>query len=293
MERTCREVPDFLTFYQKLERSFSVAGYSQSTLTNYPRCLAQLAQHYNTNPLLLDEEQVLDYLHYLKQQKKTPSESLFKHTVYGLRYAYRMEGMKAKRVVLPSLERPKKLPTVLSKEEMRTLLITPKLLRHRLILGILYGCGLRCFELRNLHIKDVDFDRMMVHIRKGKGRKDRYLPLSKHLARGLKTYLKNENPHQWLFNGKDPEGKKVPLSERGVQWVVRQTRKSAGLQKEVTTHTLRHTFATHLLEDGLDIVSIKELLGHAHLETTLIYLHVSQMGRRKPFSPMDTLYPDK
>lgn len=252
-----------------------------------------MAQYFNTNPLHLDEEQVLDYLHYLKQQKKTPSESLFKHTVYGLRYAYRMEGMKAKRVVLPSLERPKTLPVVLSKEEMRRLLLAPKLIRHRLIIGMLYGCGLRCFELCRLHISDVDFDRLAVHVRRGKGRKDRYLPLSKHMARGLKVYLNNEHPIQWLFNGQNEDGQKMPLSQKGVWWIVSDARKKAKLDKEVTTHTLRHTFATHLLEDGLDIVSIKELLGHAHIETTLVYLHVSQMGRRKPFSPLDTLYPDK
>lgn len=252
-----------------------------------------MAQYFNMNPVLLDEEQVLDYLHYLKQQKKTPSESFFKHTVYGLRYVYRMEGLKEKRVILPSIEKPKDLPVILSKEEMRRLLLAPSLMRHRLIIGMLYGCGLRCFELCGLHIKDVDFDRLAVHVRRGKGRKDRYLPLSKHLARGLQIYLKNENPHQWLFNGKEEDGQKMPLSQKGIWWVVSHARKKAGLEKEVTTHMLRHTYATHLLEDGLDILSIKELLGHAHIETTLIYLHVSQMGRRKPFSPMDTLYPDK
>ena len=252
-----------------------------------------MAQHFNLNPILLDEEQVLDYLHYLKTQKKTPSESFFKHTVYGLRYAYRMEGLREKRVVLPALERPKKLPVVLSKEEVRRLLMAPKLLKHRLVLGLLYGCGLRCFELRGLMVKDVDFDRGMVHIRQGKGRKDRYVPLSKHLARGLMTYIHNDHPVRWLFNGNSAHGEIIAYSQRGVQWVVREARKAAGLQKDATAHTLRHTYATHLLEDGLDIVSIKELLGHAHLETTLVYLHVSQMGRRKPFSPLDTLYPDK
>lgn len=252
-----------------------------------------MALHFNTNPIELDDELVLDYLHHLKQQHNTPSASFFKHTVYGLRYAYRMEGMRDKRVILPSLERPKTLPVVLSKKEMRLLLKTPKLLKHRLVIGLLYSCGLRCFELRKLLIKDIDFDRETVHIRQGKGRKDRYVPLSKHLARGLSTYLEHENPHHWLFNGNNAEGKIVAYSQRGVQWVVREARKAAGLKKQVTAHTLRHTYATHLLEDGLDIVSIKELLGHAHLETTLIYLHVSQMGRRKPFSPLDTLYPDK
>ena len=111
---------------------------------------------------------MLDYLHYLKQQHKTPSESFFKHTVYGLRYAYRMEGLREKRVVLPALERPKKLPVVLSEEEVHRLLMAPKLLKHRLVLGLLYGCGLRCFELRRLLVKDIDFDRGMIHIRQGK-----------------------------------------------------------------------------------------------------------------------------
>lgn len=133
----------------------------------------------------------------------------------------------------------------------------------------------------------------MVLFISGKGRKDRYVPLSKHLCRGLRNYIDNEKPHRWLFNGNNADGEVVAYSQRGVQWVVREARKAASLNKEVTAHTLRHTYATHLLEDGLDIVSIKELLGHAHIETTLIYLHVSQMGRRKAFSPLDTLYPDK
>lgn len=97
----------------------AISGKTQSTLTNYSRCLAHMAQHFNMSPILLDEEQVLDYLHYLKQQHKTPSDSFFKYTVYGLRYAYRMEGMRGKRITLPTIERPKKLPVVLSKEEMR------------------------------------------------------------------------------------------------------------------------------------------------------------------------------
>jgi|TARA_B100000408_G_scaffold136716_1_gene127168 integrase len=106
--------------------------------------------HFNCSPLVLDEEQVLDYLQLLKSQHRTPSDSFFKHTVYGLRYAYRISGMKAMRVILPSIERPHKLPLVLSRSEVKQLLKTPKLLKHRLVLAMLYGCGLRCFELRSL-----------------------------------------------------------------------------------------------------------------------------------------------
>jgi len=198
--------------------------------------------------------------------------------------------MKEMRVVLPSIERPKKLPVVLSRSEVKQLLRTPKLLKHRLVLAMLYGCGLRCFELRNLQLKDLDFDRGMLHIRQGKGRKDRYVPLSEMQIRGLKKYIAAENPAIWCFTGNDREGKTVPLSAQGVQWIVKEARKHGGIKKEVTTHSLRHSYATHLLEMGLDIISVKDLLGHADIQTTLTYLHVAQLGRQKPFSPLDRLY---
>lgn len=249
--------------------------------------------HFKCNPLDLDEEQVLDYLHVLKSQHKTPSDSFFKHTVYGLRYAYRLYGLKDIRVMLPSIEGSKKLPVVLSRSEIKQLLKTPKLLKHRLILAMLYGCGLRCFELRNLQLKDLDFDRKMLHIRQGKGRKDRYVPLSELQIRGLKKYIAAENPSTWCFTGNDPQGNSRALSAAGVQWIVRETRKHSGIQKEITTHSLRHSYATHLLEMGLDIMSVKDLLGHADIQTTLTYLHVAQLGRQKSFSPLDRLYNKK
>jgi len=273
-----------------LKRSVELAGKSQSTLTNYARCLAHISLHFKCSPLDLDEEQILDYLHVLKSQYKTPSDSFFKHTVYGLRYAYRIFGMKEMRVMLPSIERPKKLPVVLSRSEVKQLLKTPKLLKHRLVLAMLYGCGLRCFELRNLQLKDLDFDRKMLHIRQGKGRKDRYVPLSEIQVRGLKKYIAAENPNIWCFNGNDRTGNPAQLSAMGVQWIVREARKHSGIKKEVTTHSLRHSYATHLLEMGLDIISVKDLLGHADIQTTLIYLHVAQLGRQKPFSPLERLY---
>ena len=194
------------------------------------------------------------------------------------------------RVILPSIERPKKLPVVLNRNEIRQLLGTPKLLKHRLVLAMLYGCGLRSFELRNLQRKDLDFDRKMLHVRQGKGRKDRYVPLSVMQIRGLKKYFLAENTVTWCFNGNGSEGEAVPLSSRGIQWIVREARKGSGIQKEITAHILRHSYATHLLEMGLDIMSVRDLLGHADIQTTLIYLHVAQSGRQKPFSPLDRLY---
>jgi integrase/recombinase XerD len=152
---------------------------------------------------------------------------------------------------------------------------------------LLYGCGLRCSEARGILLKDIDIDRGMLLVRQGKGSKDRYVPLGKLLARGISTYIESEAPQTWLFSGNDFDSR---YSQRGVQWAVKELAKKAGIKKEVHTHTLRHTYATHLLEEGLDIVSIKELLGHSHIETTMVYLHVAQSGRHKPFSPLDTLY---
>lgn len=283
-------MPGFGTLYGKLKRSVELSGKSQSTLTNYARCLSHIALHFKCSPLELDQEQVLDYLHELKSRHKTPSDSFFKHTVYGLRYLYRVYGLPGHRVSLPSIERPKKLPVVLSKQEVRLLLKTPKLHKHRLMLALLYGCGLRSMELRNLYIKDVDMDREQLHVRQGKGRKDRYVPLCGLLVRGIRKYLASERPVGWLFNGNDAQGRAVGLSANGVRWVVKQAGQRSGIRKQVTTHVLRHSYATHLLEMGMDIMTLKELLGHVDIQTTLVYLHVSRYGQGMAFGPLEKLY---
>lgn len=253
-----------------------------------------MALHFNCLPTQLDPDQLNDYLYLVKQEHNTPSDSYFKFTVYSLRFVFRMEGLRDKRIELPTLRGNKKLPVVLSKPEVKQLLSTPKLLKHRVLLATLYGCGLRCAEVRNLKLPDLDFDRRMLHVRQGKGGKDRYVPLSELLIRGLRKYIAAEAPQIWLFNGQVQESEQglvdTRYSQQGVQWVVRTARREAGIQKPVSTHTLRHTYATHLLEDGLDIISIKDLLGHESIQTTMVYLHVAQSGRRKPFSPLDTLY---
>jgi site-specific recombinase XerD len=288
VQRACANVKGFNALHKKLEKKIIVSGKSQSTLTNYMRCIAHVALYFKCLPTQLDTEQIEDYLLMVKKKNVTASESFFKHTVYGLRFLFRCEGLDDRAIRLPSIKRDKKLPVVLSRPEMKIMLRIPDLLKHRVLIAMLYGCGLRCHELRNLLIKDVDFNRNMIHIRQGKGRKDRYVPIGVLLSRGLKKYLEAERPVKWLFNGKDRhEG----FSPRGVQWVMREVYKKAGIQKQETVHTKRHTYATHLLEDGMDIVTIKELLGHAHIETTMIYLHVAQSGRQTPFSPLDKLYP--
>jgi len=273
-----------------MQRHVALLGKSTSTLNNYSRCLARMALHFNCNPLELDEEQVLDYLYHIKTQSRTPSSSYFKHTVYGLRFAYRAMGMPQKQVFLPKMQFPKKLPVVLSQREVKHLLKTPDLLKHRLVLALLYGCGLRRQELCNIKIQDADLDRKMLHIREGKGRKDRYVPLGENLSRGVKTYLAAEKPYIWLFNGKTNTGQLQQFTGSGVRWIVKESQRKSGIKKKVTSHTLRHSYATHLLEMGMDIITLKDLLGHVDIQTTLMYLHIAQLGREKAFSPLDRLY---
>ena len=199
-------------------------------------------------------------------------------------------GVSGHEVLLPRLKFSKKLPVVLSRQEVRLLLKAPDLLKHRLVLALLYGCGLRRFELLNIKIPDIDLDRKMLHIREGKGRKDRYVPLGDHLVRGIGSYLEADPPYVWLFNGKDNTGQLQQFSTTGVQWAIKEAAKKSGIKKHVTSHVLRHTYATHLLEMGMDIMTLKDLLGHSDIRTTLVYLHVAQLGRDKAFSPLDKLY---
>lgn len=292
MERAIETVPDFGTLSDKLTRSFAINNKAKSTLTNYQRCLAHLALHYKCSPEKLGKESINDYLYYCQNLHKTPSESFFKHTIFGLRAAYKVMGMEEMRIKLPQIKRQKSLPVVLSKTEVKNLIIAPKYLKHRLIIAMLYGCGLRSYELCNMRIADVDFDRKTVFVRKQKGHYDRYVPLSDLLARGLRKYLDTEHPLEFLFNSQvtDKDGKPRAMTTNGVRWVIKESRGKISGKKKITAHMLRHSFATHLLEDGLNIVSLKELLGHAFIETTMVYLHVANLGSSAKFSPLDTLY---
>ena len=272
----------------------SILGRSESTYRNYAQHVAAIALHFGKIPTELDVEQVQEYLYMLQKHSKTPSQTYFKHTVYGLRFMLKSEGLPYEFLHLPSIKHEKKLPTVLSKEEVWRLLKNCQLLKHKILIGLLYGCGLRCMEVRSVRLQDIDFDRLQLKVVQGKGKKDRYVPLSKHLIRGLKSYIEAEKPNTYLFNGQ-PIGRAggdfdSRYSARGVQWAVKQACKAAGISKDVCVHTLRHTFATHLLEDGLDIISLKNLLGHEDIETTMLYLQIAQLDTQKAFSPLDTLF---
>jgi site-specific recombinase XerD len=286
LAKACAEVQGFEELYRRLERRMHTQRRSDSTKKNYARHLAQIALHYNCLPTILADDQIEDYLEGLIL-KRPLSGSYFKHTVYSLRYLFRLEGLNDKRIQLPSIRNDKKLPIVLGREEVKSLMKHAEYLKHKLLIGLLYGCGLRCGEVRAIRLRDIDLSRAMLLVRKTKGNYDRYIPLGKLLVKGIEKQIESTGATDYLFTGSDYDSR---YSQRGVQWVIKSLCKKAGIRKEVNTHTLRHTYATHLLEDGLDIVSIKELLGHAHIETTMVYLHIAKTGRKAPFCPLDNLY---
>jgi site-specific recombinase XerD len=295
MNQAKREVLGFEELIYRFERTVSVLGRSKTTFENYSRHVAAVAIYYGKIPTELDQEQIHDYLFYLQKKSKTPSQSYFKHTVYGLRFLLKSEGLPYSFLNLPEIKHEKRVQVVLSKEKVWRLLKSCDLLKHRVLVGLLYGCGLRCMEVRSIRLQDMDFDRRQLRVVQGKGKKDRYVPLSEHLIRGLKSYIEVEKPIEWLFNGQPLPNRAggdfdSRYSQKGVQWAVKQACKRAGITKDVHVHTLRHTYATHLLEDGIDIMTLKNLLGHENIETTIEYLQIAQLPTQKVFSPLDTLF---
>lgn len=280
-------VPEFEKVVRKMEQQVTLRGQSMSTLQNYIRRIALFVINFEKLPEQIDPEEINEYLAALARNPKSPSRSSFKHMVYGLRYYYRLMGMNKNAIALPSLKKEAKLPIILNEKELKELFAAPKLLKQRIALTLIYSAGLRSQEVINLKISDIDFERKTIHIRQSKYKKDRIVPLAESMALGLKKYLKAENPHIWLFNGKEPDGR---YCVRGLSWVMRETLKKTSITKDATLHSLRHSYATHLLEQGLNIVTLKELLGHADITTTMIYLHVAQCPLIKPHSPLDRLY---
>jgi integrase/recombinase XerD len=286
-------VAGFAALLQRFERNIAVLGRSPRTFAGYSRHVAAMALHFNCLPTELDPEQVQDYLFLLQKRSKTPSQTYFKHTVYGLRFLLKTEGLPYDFLKLPSIPKVEKLPVILSRQEILLMLQTASLLKHRLLIGLLYGCGLRCIEVRNLELKHLDFDRKTLHIVQSKGNKDRIVPLSEHLIRGIKKFIQIEHPHRYLFEGtgsKDTRDFDGRYSQRGIQWVVKSISKQAGILKEVHPHMLRHSYATHLLEDGNSILIVQKLLGHASIDSTMIYLHVCQLDNQLPQSPLDKVF---
>lgn len=286
LQKAKQFVPGFSMAYSVFEERAVLDQCSKSMISNYSRNLAHLALHFGRVPHEVSVDEINSYLYRLTVHEKL-SISFFKQTVFGLRYWFRLFGMNEKALQMPVIKKVETLPTVLSKEECKLLFAAPRTLKHRFLLAFAYAGGLRMNELRMLKIVDVDLNRKQIHIRQGKGKKDRYVILSNFIADRFEQYLNEVQPKTYLFEGQTIG---EVMGERSIQYVINEALKKTSIQKEVSMHTLRHSFATHLLEDGVDIYSIQRLLGHSDIRTTIVYLHVAQVIPKVAHSPLDSLY---
>lgn len=279
-------VPGFALAYGKFIEKTTLNQSSKGLITNYSRSLAYIALHFGRVPHQISVEEINAYLYSMMVHEKC-SLTYFKHAVFALRYWFRLFDMEDKAIQMPPVKKEKKLPTVLSRQECKELFKAPAGLKHRFLLAFAYAGGLRMNELRLIKISDVDLHRRQVHIRHGKGLKQRCVTLSKLLTDKLPHYLLQVKPKLYLFEGLTPG---QPMGQRSIQYIISEALPKTSIQKQVSMHTLRHSFATHLLEDGVDIHTIQHLLGHADLIQTLVYLHVAQVKSKPAHSPLDTLY---
>ena len=270
---------------QRMIDDLRIRNYSRCTINNYIRLVARFAQHFGRSPERLGSEHVRDYQLHLLTNKT--SWGVFNQTVAALRFFYRVtlkQNWPLER--LPYGKKPKRLPCVLSQQEVLQFLGAITNPMHRMALTAAYAAGLRVSEVVTLRVEDIDSARMLIHVRQGKGQKDRIVSLSEVLLRSLRAYWREYRPRVWLFPGQKRD---KPICKRTLQGACERADRAAGLKKHVTAHTMRHSFATHLLEAGTDIRTVQALLGHASLSTTAIYAHVQRRLVTATRSPLDLI----
>lgn len=263
-----------------------IRHYSPITIRIYLHAIAEFAKHFGKPPDQLGAEHIRRYQLFLIKEKKVSCPTCIQ-VVCALRFFYTQtlsRKIAIERIPFPRRER--KLPLILSRQEVKALLEAPRSLRHRTLLAILYGCGLRVAEVARLKISDIDSARNVLWVRHGKGRKDRQTLLPAKLLELLRCYWRTQRPTEWLFPGADATR---PICPKAIFLACRSAARKAGIVKPVHPHSLRHAFATHLLETGVNLRTIQILLGHANLETTARYLQVADVAVRATPSPLDSL----
>ena len=260
--------------------------YSRNTKRAYISAFKNFSDYYSDNNVAnLTDEDVNSYMSYMVEIKNV-SPAIQKQAINAIKFYY--EKVLRRKVNNYQYKRPKRektLPQILSEEEVTKILLALKNLKHRTILTVVYSAGLRLSEVINLKIIDIDFDRRLIRVKMGKGRKDRYTTLSPGLEVLIEEYIKFYLPDNYIFEGQ----KGGKYSSKSVQNIMQNASKIAGINKHATVHTLRHSFATHLLKNGTDLRYIQELPGHSSSKTTEIYTHVSKKSIGKIVSPLDNL----
>lgn len=271
---------------QRYREDLQLRNYALKTQQAYVECVAQFARYFNKSPALLGPEQIRAYQLYLVHSKKA-SWSRFNQTVCALRFLYGKtlgKDWAIRHIPFPRTE--KKLPVVLSPAEVVQFFAAIHSFKYRTLLMTAYATGLRLSEVLHLRVTDIDSPRKVIRVHLGKGHKDREVTLSPKLLELLRAYWKVYHPKSWLFPGRGGQGQ---LSASTVQAVCVEARRESGLGKKVSSHSLRHSFATHMLEAGVDLRTLQLLLGHTSLSTTARYLHVSKAKLAATPSPFDAL----
>jgi len=273
---------------KRMLEDLQIRNYAPGTVAAYIRNVAEFAKYFGKSPDLLGTEQIREYQLYLINEKQV-SLSSYILAVCALRFLYFNTlhvPVTVDRIPLPRYE--KKLPMILSPAEVKLLLEAPKDLAYKTMLSTMYAAGIRVSEVAHLHVSDIDSQRGVIWIRSGKGHKDRQGLLPPKLLQLLRAYFRWRRPKDWLFPGKKP-GR--PISCRAIYRACRQAALDAGISKPIHPHSLRHAFATHLLDAGVNLRSIQILLGHSNLATTARYLHVTDTAVRSTTSPLELLDP--
>jgi integrase/recombinase XerD len=270
-------------FLKKVEVELKISKGSPYTIKNYKKYNQKLLDFSKKSPDQITEDDIKLYMAENLTESASTSIILF---LSSIRYAYTMVLNKDLTSKIRRPKKEKRIPTVLTKEEAKALMASADNKKSKLMISLLYAAGLRISELLNLRLEDLNFIEKIGHVKQGKGRKDRNFNIPQFLLNTLKEQVDNQKKahEDYLFTG--PKGQ---LSSRNLQKIVTNTSIKAGIKKSVHPHTLRHSFATHLLEDGVDLRSIQELLGHSNLDTTQIYTHISTEKLRKIKSPLDSL----
>ena len=271
----------------KMIRAMQLQNLSDNTQRGYLAAVSGLAKHYHQSPDQLTKEMIEDYLLYLKNDKGNAPNSCAS-ALSGLRFFYNHVAEQQICIEYSLSRKVRKLPTVLPQEDIYNIINATSNLKHRLILMTTYSAGLRASEVIALKSKNIDSKRMLIKV-KGKGGKERYTLLAKRLLPELRHYYKTDSPKSYLFPSSYKHKKHQPLSYESVRSLYEKARKKAGVKNGAGIHTMRHSFATHLLEAGYDIRKIQVLMGHSRLSTTMIYLHVSRETLSKIPSPLDLI----
>jgi site-specific recombinase XerD len=275
---------------EKMTEDMKLRGFSESTQKSYLSSAKRYVSYYQRCPTQLGENAIRGYCLHMQSELELSATSLRAH-ISAIKFLYRYTLNRPEEVAKIPLPRPRKsLPDILTGEEIKRLLGSVYKPAHRLVMMVAYGSGLRVFEACSLKASDIDSSRMLIHVRDGKRRKDRFTILSQHLLEELRRYVvRTRPPGPWLFPGKDGNH----LSVRSVQVTIRKAAETAGIKKKVTMHVLRHCFATHLLETGVDLRTIQTMLGHSSIVTTQRYtqLRGRHIGRMK--SPLDIIHTEE